>query len=148
MKKPMPLVLGAEIILIATAVLFLAFHSLWNTFIGVGCVAVALVLAAWLIWTPRQRSADGRTVGVGTVCTVDNDESATTASGERQIWIEVASVHGDTFIGRLVHDDGDPDVSTLRPGLVVLVAFDPAAREQLSLPDDVLAVRAACVTPI
>ena len=30
----------------------------------------------------------------------------------------------------------------LRPGLVVLVAFDPADREQLSLPDDVLAVRA------
>ena len=31
----------------------------------------------------------------------------------------------------------------LRPGLVVLVAFDPAAREELSLPDDVLAVHAA-----
>ena len=31
----------------------------------------------------------------------------------------------------------------LRPGLVVLVAFDPAAREELSLPDDVLAVHAS-----
>jgi hypothetical protein len=148
MKKPLLLALGAEIILVATAVLFLALHSLWNTFIGVGCVAGALMLAAWLIWTPRQKSADSRTVGVGTVCTVDDDESFTAASDERQIWIEVTSVQGDTFIGRLVRDDGDPDVSTLRPGLVVLVAFDPAAREQLSLPDDVLAVRAACLDPI
>ncbi|EUA06225.1 hypothetical protein I546_5675 [Mycobacterium kansasii 732] len=62
-------------------------------------------------------------------------------AGERQIWIEVASVHGDTFIGRLVRDD-ESDESALRPGLVVLVAFDPADREALSLPDDVLAVRA------
>jgi len=29
------------------------------------------------------------------------------------------------------------------PGLVMLVAFDPAAPEELSLPDDVLAVRAS-----
>ncbi|BBX99251.1 hypothetical protein AWC15_17635 [Mycobacterium lacus] len=93
-----------------------------------------------LIRMRARRRADGPIVGVGTV--VDNDESAT-ASGERQIWVEVASVHGDTFVGRLVHDDGDPDVATLRPGLVVLVAFDPAARERLSLPDDMLAVRAA-----
>ncbi|ORV69700.1 hypothetical protein AWC07_06405 [Mycobacterium gastri] len=63
-------------------------------------------------------------------------------AGERQIWIEVASVHCDTFIGRLVRDDDDSDESPLRPGLVVLVAFDPADREALSLPDDVLAVRA------
>jgi hypothetical protein len=35
----------------------------------------------------------------------------------------------------------------LRPGLVVLVAFDPAVRERLSLPDDVLAVRASCARP-
>ncbi|WP_198968088.1 hypothetical protein [Mycobacterium shottsii] len=42
----------------------------------------------------------------------------------------------------LVQDDAEPDTATLRPGLVVLVAFDPADRQQLSLPDDVLAVRA------
>nr|WP_245850536.1 hypothetical protein [Mycobacterium angelicum] len=90
-----------------------------------------------LNWAVRRNGADdGPTVGVGTV--VDADRAA----GEREIWIEVASVQGDTFIGKLVHDDGDPDVSMLRPGLVVLVAFDPTAREQLSLPDDVLAVRA------
>lgn len=33
-------------------------------------------------------------------------------------------------------------------GLVVLVAFDPAAREELSLPDDVLAVHAAWVAAL
>jgi hypothetical protein len=37
----------------------------------------------------------------------------------------------------------DAITSTLRPGAVLLVAFDPAAREQLSLADDMLAVRAA-----
>ncbi len=50
---------------------------------------------------------------------------------------------GETFIGKLARCDSDPDVSMLRPGLVVLVAFDPDAREQLSLPDDVLAVQAS-----
>jgi len=84
----------------------------------------------------------GRTVGVGTVRTIGNDECAT-ATGERQIFIEVVAVSGETFTGRLARCDGDPDVSMLRPGLVVLVAFDPAAREELSLPDDVLAVHAS-----
>jgi hypothetical protein len=32
-------------------------------------------------------------------------------------------------------------MSDLRPGVVLLVAFDPAAREQLSLADDMVAVR-------
>ncbi|EUA86701.1 hypothetical protein I551_6943 [Mycobacterium ulcerans str. Harvey] len=41
-----------------------------------------------------------------------------------------------------MQDDTETDTATLRPGLVVLVAFDPADRQQLSLPDDVLAVRA------
>ncbi|GAB7142556.1 hypothetical protein AWC22_03685 [Mycobacterium riyadhense] len=94
--------------------------------------------------TRRRHAAEARpTVGVGTV--VDAEESDA-AAGEREIWIEVASVHGDTFVGRLVHDDSDPETSMLRPGLVVLVAFDPAARERLSLPDDVLAVRARSLT--
>lgn len=89
----------------------------------------------------RKRTDDSLAVGVGTVRTVVN-EQAHAHAGECQIWIEVSSVHGDTFVGRLVHDDPDADLSTLRPGLVMLVAFDPAAREELSLPDDVLAVRA------
>ena len=57
--------------------------------------------------------------------------------------IEVTSVDGETFVGRLTHHDGVSVASLLRPGTVLLVAFDPAAREQLSLPDDALAVRAA-----
>ncbi|MFP1153248.1 hypothetical protein [Mycobacterium sherrisii] len=64
-------------------------------------------------------------------------------AGERQVFIEVVAASGETFIGRLARGEDDPDVSLLRPGLVVLVAFDPAAREKLSLPDDVLAVHAA-----
>jgi hypothetical protein len=141
MKKPMLLLVGAEIALIATAVLFLAFQDLWNTFIGVSCVVLALALVGWVVSEPRHLSGDGRAVGVGTVRKIGNDESAT-AAGEHQVFIEVVSVSGETFVGKLAQCDDDTDTSMLRPGLVVLVAFDPAAREQLSLPDDVLAVRA------
>lgn len=80
----------------------------------------------------RRRGGGDRAVGVGTVRTV-----------ERQVFIEVVEVSGETFVGKLARCGDDLDVSMLRPGLVVLVAFDPAARERLSLPDDVLAVHAA-----
>jgi hypothetical protein len=82
----------------------------------------------------RRRSPEGRAVGVGTVRRL---------AGERQVFVEVVAVSGETFIGKLARCEGDPDMSMLRPGLVVLVAFDPAAREELSLPDDVLAVHAS-----
>jgi hypothetical protein len=68
-------------------------------------------------------------VGVGTVSTITD-----------VVTIEVESVTGLRFTGRLC--DGAIN-STLRPGAVLLVAFDPAAREHLSLADDMLAVRAA-----
>jgi hypothetical protein len=84
----------------------------------------------------RRRVGAARTVGVGTVRTVGD---------ERQVFIEVVAVSGETFVGKLARCEGDPDVSMLRPGLVVLVAFDPSARERLSLPDDVLAVHASSV---
>lgn len=80
----------------------------------------------------RRRDAGNRTVGVGTVRKV-----------KRQAVIEVVAVSGETFIGKLARCDDGLDLSVLRPGLLVLVAFDPTAREELSLPDDVLAVRAA-----
>lgn len=89
-----------------------------------------LLLAGWL--RSRGRQDGNRTVGVGTVRRV-----------KRQIFIEVVAVSGETFIGKLARCGGDLDLSALRPGLVVLVAFDPTAREELSLPDDVLAVHAA-----
>lgn len=80
----------------------------------------------------RRRGTVDRAVGVGTVRAV-----------ERQVFIEVVAVSGETFIGKLARCGDDLDVSLLRPGLVVLVAFDPAEQERLSLPDDVLAVHAA-----
>ncbi|OBA69192.1 hypothetical protein A5641_16210 [Mycobacterium sp. 1554424.7] len=86
-----------------------------------------------------RRKAAGPTVGVGTVRTV---------GAERQVFIEVVAVSGETFIGKLARCDGDADMSMLRPGLVVLVAFDPAAREELSLPDDVMAVNASWLASI
>lgn len=85
----------------------------------------------------RRPSAAGRAVGVGTVRTA-----------AEQVFIEVVSVSGETFVGRLAGGGGDTDVSMLRPGLVVLVAFDPAAPEELSLPTDaeaVLAVHASAI---
>ena len=120
MTKTKLLALGAEIALIATTVLYRVFRDVVRPRTGG--------------YPTLQAAADGPAVGLGTVRTTD----------DRHILIEVSSVHGDTFIGRLVHDgDGEADRATLRPGLLVLVAFDPNAREQLSLPDDVLAVRAS-----
>jgi hypothetical protein len=87
----------------------------------------------------RRRSAAGPTVGVGTVRKVGD---------ERQVLIEVVAVSGETFIGKLAAGEGDPAVSMLRPGLVVLVAFDPAARERLSLPTDVEAVHASWLASV
>ena len=139
------LLAAAGIVLIATAVLYLAFHQLWVT-AGAAGIAVALVLFGRFALV-RNQMPEGRTVGVGTVRTIGSDEPAT-AAGQRQVFIEVVAVSGETFIGKLARCDGDPDLSMLRPGLVVLVAFDPAAREELSLPDDVLAVHAAWVASL
>ncbi len=71
----------------------------------------------------------GQSVGIGTVRTIAGP-----------ITVDVESVSGQRFVGRLRHGDGDPE---LRPGVVLLVAFDPDAREQLSLADDMAAVRSA-----
>jgi hypothetical protein len=140
MNKSKLMAIGAEMALIATTILYLAFHELWIALTVVAVAAAAVAIVSLLAGTTRQSAEDGIAVGVGTVRTVVDDEPET--AGERQIWIEVSSVHGGTFIGRLVHHDAAADLSTIRPGLLVLVAFDPAAREQLSLADDILAVRA------
>jgi hypothetical protein len=145
MKKLTMLLTGAEIALIATAVLYLALHEWRTTFVGVGGVVVALVLVVHLALA-RRHPAAGPTVGVGTVCEPRNEPTG--AADERQVFIEVVAVSGETFIGKLARCGDDPDMSILRPGLVVLVAFDPAAREHLSLPDDVLAVRASWLAAV
>jgi hypothetical protein len=146
MKKLTMLLAGAEIALITTAVLYIAFRHPWITLVGVAGVALTLALVGRRI-VARHQISDERTIGVGTVCTVGNEKWAT-ADGERQIFIEVGAVSGETFIGKLARCDGDTDTSMLRPGLVVLVAFDPAAREELSLPDDVLAVHASWLASV
>lgn len=100
---------------------------------------VALVGTAVALYTPRRRaptnlpavSAGAPEVGVGTVRTI-----------AEVVTIEVERVSGKRFTGRLRGAD-DPLLATLRPGVVLLVAFDPDTREQLSLPDDMVAVRGA-----
>jgi hypothetical protein len=74
-------------------------------------------------------------VGIGTVRPVTDPTDPIT--------VDVESVSGQRFVGRLRHGDGDAAMPDLRPGVVLLVAFDPAARERLSLPDDIMAVRSA-----
>jgi hypothetical protein len=73
------------------------------------------------------------TVGIGTVRTVTETS--------KSIVVDVESVSGQRFVGRL-RRSADPVVSTLRPGTVVLVTFDPDVRERLSLADDIAAVSA------
>jgi hypothetical protein len=143
MNKSKLMAVGAELALIATAILYLVCHELWIALISVAVAAALTAFVSRVARAARHTTDDGVAVGVGTVRTVVDDEPD--AGGERQIWIEVSSVDGDNFIGRLVHHDGAAQLSSLRPGLLVLVAFDPAAREQLSLADDVLAVRASAL---
>ena len=84
----------------------------------------------------RRAPSASRSVAVGTVRAVaDSDDPL--------VVVEVESVNGQRFTGRLCHRQGDPEVSALRPGLILLVSFDPQARDRLSLADDVVAVRAA-----
>jgi hypothetical protein len=103
------------------------------------CVAVGAALAGPLARRTRlpagflaEEPGPSPAVGIGTVRTVADS-----------ITIDVESVSGQRFVGRLRHADGGPAMSELRPGVVLLVAFDPAARECLSLLDDMVAVRSA-----
>jgi hypothetical protein len=89
-------------------------------------------IAATLLLSRRTAAADRTAVsdvGIGTVQKITD-----------VVTIEVESVTGARFTGRLCDDS---IASAVRPGAVLLVAFDPAAREYLSLPDDMLAVRTA-----
>jgi hypothetical protein len=135
------LLAGAEIALIATALTYLVRHDSWIVVAGAFGIALTLAVTAQLVFA--RRVGRERTVGVGTV--IDGDGSG---GGQRQVFVEVVAVSGETFIGKLVRGDGELDLSRLRPGLVVLVAFDPAAREELSLPDDMLAVHASWLASI
>lgn len=103
------------------------------------CTAIGTsVLAPTLRRSRRHRSVLARqldsqtSVAIGTVQTVAD-----------LVTVEVESVTGQKFVGRLRHQDSDPAAAGLRPGVVLLVAFDPVSRERLSLADDMDVVRAA-----
>lgn len=99
-------------------------------------VVFAVIGAVVLAVLPRGRSATRPTVtpavAIGTVRAVTD-----------RITVEVESVCGQTFTGRLRGAADDPVVAEIRPGAVLLVAFDPESREHLSLADDMAAIRAA-----
>ncbi len=71
-------------------------------------------------------------VGIGTVRAVDG-----------LITVDVESISGQHFVGRLRQHADEAPLGELRPGVLLLVTFDPSEREQLSLADDMAAVRAA-----
>ncbi|MDZ7882867.1 MAG: hypothetical protein U5N53_08105 [Mycobacterium sp.] len=108
-------------------------ESLW---ILLAFVVVTILMVTVDAVLPRGRAAPGPTgapaVGIGTVSEVSD-----------RITVEVVSVSGQKFTGRLRGAPDDPVVAEIRPGAVLLVAFDPDSREQLSLADDMVAIRAA-----
>ncbi len=96
-------------------------------------LAVAVVCTPlWHPARPTRRPPAPTDIGIGTVRTV-----------AEHIVVEVEGVCGDRFIGRLHGPPADDIRAALHPGVLVMVAFDPASRERLTLVDDVLAVRAA-----
>jgi hypothetical protein len=111
----------------------------WIVFVFLACVA----LGAGFAWPFHHRpprharclatsQAACSAVAIGTVRTVTGP-----------ITVDVESVSGQRFVGRLRQSPDDPSTAGLRPGVVLLVAFDPDARERLSLADDIAAVRSA-----
>lgn len=81
---------------------------------------------------PENRRGPRAGVGVGTVREIDGS-----------IVVDVESISGQHFVGRLRQHEDDPPAAALRPGVVLLVTFDPSVRERLSLADDMTAVRSA-----
>jgi hypothetical protein len=79
---------------------------------------------------PRPRQPGG--IGIGTVRAVDG-----------LVTLDVESVSGQHFVGRLCQHAGDAPLGDLQPGVLLLVTFDPSEREQLSLADDMAAVKTA-----
>ncbi|BDX32437.1 hypothetical protein TUM20985_29840 [Mycobacterium antarcticum] len=71
-------------------------------------------------------------VGLGTVRTVDG-----------LITVDVECISGQHFVGRLGRPSDEAALNGMRPGVLLLVTFDPTMRERLSLADDMAAVRTA-----
>jgi len=100
------------------------------TLVLLACIAVGAALGVPL----HNRALAGARRGA---------DAADAADAAEPIIVDVESVSGQRFVGRLRPADGDGAMPDLHPGVVLLVAFDPAARERLSLPDDIMAVRSA-----
>ena len=150
MKRSMLLAIGALAALSIAVALSVTSGVLLIAFTGVVCVVVAAAVLAPPTGPSHERKLGPNgshgwlpAIGVGTIRTVRDVEQSSFGARQRLVTIEVESACCETFIGRLCCCPGDPVVSMLNPGLPVLVAFDPTARERLSLPDDVVAVRAA-----
>lgn len=105
-------------------------------------VLMFIALIALTLAMPRLHRApipgpvNAADIAIGVVRRVADD-------GDRSVLIDVDTGSGQSFTGRLRYHRGDPVASRLQPGTPVLVAFDPAAREHLSLPDEMAVVRAA-----
>lgn len=111
--------------------------SLLIVLVFVVAVALGALSTGSLVLRSRpwdRRSSGGATpsVAIGTVRAVADP-----------ITVDVESVSGQRFVGRLRHQGDQHVAAGLKPGVVLLAAFDPAAREQLSLADDMAAVRSA-----
>ena len=93
---------------------------------------IALPVVYLLRHRPEVTRAGNLAVGVVRAIT----ENATGAdTGSRCVTVDVESSVG-TFAGRLTYCADNPvAAAALRPGMPVLVVFDPAAREELSWPD-------------
>ncbi|GAB7070877.1 hypothetical protein H7J06_19960 [Mycobacterium hodleri] len=104
---------------------------------------VFLIAAACgvILWIPLSRglSEPGANparhpteVGIGTVRAVDE-----------QVTLDVECPSGRHFVGSLRPPADGASLGQLRPGLLLLVTFDPAAPRRLSLADDMDAVSAS-----
>lgn len=110
-------------------------HSLLITLSAVAAIAGAVTLVALTRTRAASPSAAHPAVGIGTVTSA--------SAGTERITVEVQSVCGQRFTGRLLSTADDPVAAAIRPGVVLLVTFDPDARENLSLADDMAAIRTA-----
>ncbi|MDX1891607.1 hypothetical protein [Mycolicibacterium sp. 050158] len=109
-----------DVLLSALAVLVLA------------VIGVLVHAALRLFAPPAPGPVRARGVGIGTVRAVDGP-----------VTVDVESISGQRFVGRLRECPDEATMAALHPGVVLLVTFDQAARERLSLADDIAAIRAA-----
>lgn len=140
MKTPL---LTVAVAAIGSLILLFERHTVWPAVLTV----LAILALAAVATRPRtviepllaQRRSPG--IGIGTVRAVDSDHPESVHPDEaRTFTIDVENVTGQVFTGRLRYRDGDAGIESLRPGSVLLVTFDPAAREQLCLADEMAAV--------